>query len=178
MGNLPSSRTETFTPDSPVLSDVLNEIQDNIIAHNRVPWIRRFTPQLIFGSGGGFVGVVNPAGANKPHVLGNSSTSVSYFAIPFEQDDEFVGFVLDVFGNGNNLGADVLHYASVTSDNTSLGSQIIIAAAASWQQINIQAPDFTPVFLNTAANMLRFRVSVVSGGACIGDAFAIFQRLP
>lgn len=175
MGLLPDSRTETFTPDAPVKSAVLNELQDAVIGHWRQEWTRAFALHQVFVSVGvGFAGVANPAGAGRPGVIGSSGDTTVEFDVPFEDGDELVGFEVDVFGNGLGQTLSVIHYPDVATVGTIKGTEVP-GGGASWSRVAITPLTATAL---TSANILRFRAIVNGAGLCLGTGYATFRRVP
>ncbi len=115
-GNLPVSRTLTLGPNDPIPTSLINEIQDNIIGHKRAPYDVPFRPILhLVNPSGAVTTVSEPGGLVQQYVYKVPPGTLIQFDIPFQAGDTFIGFRIELYGDGIvDMGFSVSYGATPT----------------------------------------------------------------
>lgn len=158
MGNLPTARTETVVSGAAVSHNLLNEIQDVLVARNT--FSRTFYPPIIVSVPGGIItGAPNPAGSSKAGVFKLTATGSTHFGIPFNPGEKLVGFSYSAYGDGvTDVDGLIAYCPDITTDATILASWTDTNRAAAWGAPAIGT--LTPQVL--AAGGILFAVLTVS----------------
>lgn len=158
MGNLPTARTETCIAGASVSHNLINEIQDVLIARNT--FSRTFYPPIIVSVPAGITtGAANPAGAAKAGVFKFTAAGSTHFGIPFNPGEKITGFSYSAYGDGvTDVDGLVAYCSDITTDAIILASWTDTNRAAAWGAPAIGT--FTPQVL--AAGGILFAVLTVS----------------
>lgn len=133
MGNLPISRTETAIAGAAVSHNLLNELQDNIIAHNRSPWRRSVWPSISSGAAN-IIEAGNPGGGGLPPVRKFNAAATAYFEIPYDEGDTITGLSFQGYGDAAvDVTVDMAYSSGMGVGQLTLSTQLVITnAAAAW----------------------------------------------
>lgn len=168
MGNLPAARTITIANGDPVPPDLLNEIQDMIVAANRKPFQRSFYPRFVYNNTGGFNGASN----GQPCLISSAAT-IAFFEICYEPGETISALSIDVFGGGGSTLVMHLDYATGPGAGASvLATVASFTPAASWNPVVFTV---TPQLL-AAGGYLHVDVTTSAAGLYLGRATATFSR--
>lgn len=104
MGNLPTSRTITINNGDPIPPNLINELQDVIVAGSRSQFRRPFYPTALRTTttgGGSLTQVANPANAGYAPVCKIVGGQLSvFFVIPADVGDRFIDLEFELYGDG------------------------------------------------------------------------------
>lgn len=182
MGNLPTSRTETCIPGAPVSPNLINEIQDNIIAGSRGVFKRAFTPSFWWEQTPGLFGA-NPSGNNPANAIfspcfraTSAITGSVAFRIPFEPGETITGLSIPIIGNSSATFNMTIEYYSSMSVVSTLLCSATLSPPASWTSF---APTFTQQLLGPGA-FLSAIIGVIANPTTLAafgiSSFATFFR--
>lgn len=161
MGNLPTSRTITLNTGDPIPSNLLNEIQDNIVANRRSSFTKGYPIDSVYTSAGTASLVDDPLSPNgKVWKLTTGNTYL--FRVRYENGDVFESAALDVVGDG--AGVDwVLVVANISSAHPSS----VPLAGSALGPANIDQPPGAWAIVNSNLN--------VSGTPLLSNGFVVFS---
>lgn len=183
MGNLPNSRTITLTDADPVPPDLINEMQDSIVAGARKQWKRPFYPVAIRTTttgGGSLAGAANPANATYAPVCKIVGGQLSvYFEVPSEEGSRLVDFIVELYGDGtNDPGITIAAFNDMNS--ASIGGFVmnLTNVPAAWTTytasvVGVGAPVIVP-----AGGFITGVLSVIDPNLHFGRMIAVYDRLP
>lgn len=189
MGTLPVFRTENCVAGAPVSHNLINEIQDNIIANNRASFTRTFWPKLINSAAWSEGSISIAAGApgastgtgigGEPRGYYSTASGGARFAIPFEDGDRITGLSIEMRGDGVHGSLLEIDWHpnmanTITGAGTPIGSWNVATHASGFVVNNAGA--FTPTVLG-AGNMLYVWISASGAGLAFGPVVATFDRL-
>lgn len=185
MGNLPNSRTITINTGDPIPANLVNEIQDNIIAGNFATRQPRIFPGAWSlstppGTAAECVLAPGPLGSLRPAwKIGDGETYATQ--IPYDVGDRVTAFSMYVYGDGVvDWQADLWWHPDLNSASGSV--QVATASgtntAATWA--NVAFGSVNPTLL-TGAGSLSMTIVFSSGAGVflhVGYLTPTFDRLP
>lgn len=174
MGNLPGSRTENCVAGAPVNHNLINEIQDNIIAHNRAPFTRSFWPKILHVASGTWVLGDIGAATFAPYIKSTGAASQVLLEIPCEEGDRITGLSAEVFGNGVANAMFILYYGVGIGSESGLSTTNDLARTAAWANLPLAA--VTPQVIATRGGLYLFVQA--DANYQVSKLHATFDRIP
>lgn len=174
MGNLPTSRTENCVAGAPLSHNLINEIQDVIIAHSRASWTAPTWPIIRLGAAS-IIESADPDNAAHPPVRKFSGGATVIAEIPFTQGDRITAFTLELYGDGAVDATLQVLYGTRSGGQVQIGTtNNITNVPASWATY---APTvFTPTDL-AANGQLSLSLTANAANLYFGYIWPVFERL-
>lgn len=179
MGNLPTSRTQTFTDGDPIPPAFLNEVQDMIVGDRRPVFPTQFFPTCWFATGTAPTLVVNPAAGPVLDVWKIPTAQTVRTRIPFEGGVTLSSFTIDAYGDAAVDWVGTLTFSVDQAGTsgfivTSNGGGVVNQPSVWTKGGGFAAPVGTPL---TADGVLYLDL-VVSGGSFlwVGGIYPHFTR--
>lgn len=174
MGNLPTSRTETCIPGAPVNANLLNEIQDAIVAHSRDAWIRSLWPPISSGAAS-VIEAANPGGGGLPPVRKINAAAAVYLELQYDQGDIINGLSLQGYGDGAvDVTVQAVYSSGEGVGQLTLSTTLTITnAVAAWTTYSLAS--FIPTLL--ASGPLSLIINTSAANFYFGRVVPLFSRL-